>query len=425
MTRLLIALPAALALCLLAAGCSPSRRSAPDTSGDGRPHKVLLSVLAGQSTSDAGIEEMINDALRIRVPGVVLDWERMDWGEKFQTQMQAKFAAGDVPDIMIGKAQDVATYYPSGNLARIPPSLLQYVREPSLPAITIDGAAYGIPYNAFYQGVFYNKDLFAKYGLKVPRTRAEMSALVAFFKARHIVPFAAHFEESWYGGNILMQFAIGSVFSATPDWGDRFRLRSVSFSSSPAMQECFAAVREIRDETWSDALAIDQTECDERFARGEAAMYVTGSWTLQNIDTAKPHLRVGIFPYPARNGGARLIFEPNMTFMESSRTLHAAEVDNVLHAVFESKDLASEIFDFTKTSSLLKNIGPEVPLLIQPDIDSYLKAGLVVDATTGNNQLIWSFQEKVANRMFDWLQGKSGLEAVLGFADQNRSLSAP
>jgi ABC-type glycerol-3-phosphate transport system substrate-binding protein len=349
----------------------------------------------------------------------------MDWGEKFQSQMQAKFAAGDVPDIMIGKAQDVATYFPSGNLAPIPPSLMQYVREPSLPAVTIRGTAYGIPYNAFYQGVFYNKDLFEKYRLNVPATPEELSALVKKLKARHIVPFAAHFEESWYGGNILMQFALGNVFSATPEWGDRFRVKEVSFSTSPAIQRCFANVRSILDNTWSDALTIDLTECDERFTKGEAAMYVTGSWTLQNIDVDKPHIHVGIFPYPNPTGDARLIFEPNMTFMKSSRTTHADAVDKVLHAIFESRELASEIFDFTKTSSLLKNIGPEVPLLIQPDIDRYLKAGRVVDATIGNNQLIWSFQEKVATRMYDWLQGKSSLEAVLSFADQNRSLSAP
>ncbi len=423
--RALSAALGASVLCLLFAGCSPSDRGTVRASDEAKPRKLLLSVLAGQSTSDAGIEEMINDLIAGRLPTISLDWERMDWGEKFQSQMQAKFAAGDVPDIMIGKAQDVATYYPSGNLAPIAASLMRYVREPSLPAVTIHGTAYGIPYNAFYQGVFYNKDLFAKYGLNVPSTREELSALVQSLRARHIVPFAAHFEESWYGGNILMQFAIGSLFSVTPDWGDRFRAREVSFSGSQAMRRCFASVREILDETWSDALSIDQTECDERFARGEAAMYVTGSWTLQNIDGGKPHIRVGIFPYPAERGDARLIFEPNMTFMKSSRTSHAEAVDQVLHAIFESKELASEIFDFTKTSSLLKNIGPEVPLLIQSDIDSYLKAGRVVDATTGNNQLIWSFQEKVASRMYDWLQGKSSLEAVLSFADQNRSLSAP
>ena len=415
----------ALVLCLLFLSCTHSEKGAARQSDEASPHKLMLSVLAGQSTSDAGIEEMINVLIGSRLPGVTLDWERMDWGEKFQSQMQAKFAAGDVPDIMIGKAQDVATYYPSGNLAPIPASLMLYVREPSLPAVTIQGTAYGIPYNAFYQGVFYNKDLFEKHRLRVPATPEELSTIVTVLKARHVVPFAAHFEESWYGGNILMQFAIGSVFNATPDWGDRFRARKVSFSDSTAMRGCFARVREVLDDTWGDALSIDQTECDERFARGDAAMYVTGSWTLQNIDTEKPHIRVGIFPYPSETGDARLIFEPNMTFMKSSHTSHADAVDQVLHAIFESKDLASEIFDFTKTSSLLKNIGPEVPLLIQSDIDGFLKAGRVVDATVGNRQLIWSFQEKVASRMYDWLQGKSSLAAVLSFADQNRLQSAP
>ena len=415
----------AVALCILVSGCTPSQKDAARDPDGARPHKLMLSVLAGQSTSDAGIEEMINDLVGSRLPAIILDWERMDWGEKFQSQMQAKFAAGEVPDIMIGKAQDVATYYPSGNLAPIPASLMQYVREPSLPAVTINGTAFGIPYNAFYQGVFYNRDLFEKHRLRVPATPGELATLVTSLKALHVVPFAAHFEESWYGGNIWMQFAIGSVFNAAPDWGDMFRARKVSFTRSPAIQSCFADVRKVLDNTWSDALSIDQTECDERFARGEAALYVTGSWTLQNIDTDKPHIRVGIFPYPNDSGDARLIFEPNMTFMKSSRTSHGDEVDQVLHAIFESKDLASEIFDFTKTSSLLKNIGPEVPLLIQSDIDGFLKNGRVVDATVGNRQLIWSFQEKVASRMYDWLQGRSSLAAVLSFADQNRQLSAP
>ena len=327
---------------------------------------------------------------------------------------------------MIGKAQDVATYYPSGNLAPIlPPSSTVCPRAIAYGVITIRGMAYGIPYNAFYQGVFYNKDLFENTWTACPHDAAGSlgargdaqgpphRAICRPFRGdlvRREHPHAVrHRERLQHHARLGRQVPLprGGIFQLTGDAG------------------CFAAVREILDETWTDAMSIDQTECDDRFARGEAAMYVTGSWTLQNIDGEKPHIRVGIFPFPGENGDARLIFEPNMTFMKSSRTSHAEAVDQVLHVIFESKDLASEIFDFTKTSSLLKNIGPEVPLLIQSDIDSYLKAGRVVDATTGNGQLIWSFQEKVASRMVDWLQGRTSLDAVLSFADQNRSLSAP
>jgi ABC-type glycerol-3-phosphate transport system substrate-binding protein len=403
-----------------AKGAAASSARAP-----GSQRKVRLSVLAGQSTPDPGIEEMINDLLERELPGVELEWEKVGWGDKFQSQMRAKFASGEVPDIMIGKAQDVATYLPSGNLAPIPSSLLGFVRNDALDSLSSGGAVYGIPYNAFYQGVLYNKDIFERFGLSPPKTRAELDAIVKVLRAKGVTPFAAQFGESWYAGNVVMQLAMGSVFNDVPDWGDAFRAGRVSFSSSAGFRDCMIALRGIREESWPDAFAIGAPECDERFAAGKAAMYVSGSWTLQTVKVVNPGMRLGIFPYPNSTGDAKLIFEPNMTFMKSSKTSRPEEVDEVLAALFGSKDLASEIFDFTQTSSLLKDAGSEVPLPIQADVERYRRGGRIVDVTLGNTQLIWSFQEEVARRLGDWLQGKSSLAEVLKFADANRELSGP
>ena len=79
--------------------------------------RIMVSLLAGQSTSDAGIEEMINEVVAQKLTNIELDWECVDWGTQFHEQMRAKIAAGDIPDIMIGKAQDVATYASSGVIA--------------------------------------------------------------------------------------------------------------------------------------------------------------------------------------------------------------------------------------------------------------------------------------------------------------------
>lgn len=405
--------------------CTPRQVKPSSESTGTTSHKIILSVLAGQSTSDAGIEEMINDFLRTHLPNVELEWERMDWGERFEAQMQAKFASGEVPDIMIGKAQDVATYVPTGNLAPAPASLVKLIDDAALPAVTVKGRVYGLPYNAFYQGVFYNKDIFKEYDLTVPTTQSDLSVLIRKLAAERITPFAAHFEEDWFVGNIVMQFAIGDVFTRTPNWGDEFRSGKVSFASSAPFHRVFDYVKEILDDSWPDAVAIGQAECDERFAKGQAAMYVTGTWTLQTINAVNPKMNVGVFPFPNQGGDARLIFEPNMTFMTSSKTTHPDAVENVLHSIFESRDLASEIFDYTKTSSMLKSINPDVPLLIQPDIDRYHKIDKVTDVTRGNTQLIWSFQEQVAKKVQDWLRGKASLQSVLDYADQNRALSAP
>ncbi|HTP59666.1 MAG TPA: extracellular solute-binding protein [Spirochaetia bacterium] len=406
-------------LCVALAACAPPRRPAVPA------HRVRLSVLAGQSTTDPGIEVMIDDLLKSKAPGVELEWERMDWGEKFQSAMQAKFAAGEVPDIMIGKAQDVATYAPTGNLAAISADLLRYVRDSAVAGVSVSGRAYGIPYNAFYQGVFYNKDIFATHDLHPPTSRAGLLRIVHELQAAGITPFASHFTESWYLGNIVMQFALGDVFSRTPAWGTEFRAGRVSFQGSADFRQCFLDVRQVLQWSWKDALNIDFTESDQRFASGKAAMYVTGSWSLQAIDGQKPHINVGVFPWPNRNGTAKLIFEPNMTFMESSRSSRPDAVQRVLTAIFESNDLASEILDFTKTSSMLRNFTQDAPLLIQTDIDRAQKTGMVADATVGNTQLIWSFQDRVARELGQWLQGKIDLEEVVRDADANRSLSGP
>ena len=398
-----------------------------DSDGPGPAHapRTLLTVFEGQSTSDPGIEDLINALVAKTLPDIELRWEVMGWGENFEALIHAKFASGEVPDIMIGKAQDVATYYPSGNLAPLKGELLHTVEPEALPSVTLDGEAYGLPYNTFYQGVLYDKALFRREGLSVPKTPAQMRELVARLKAKGIVPFAANLLENWYVGNIFMQFAIGELLGRSRDWGARFRSGRVSFATSQELAQCFSQVNLIFDNTWSDATAIDSTECDQRFSQGKAAMYVTGSWTLHNVTAVDKHPDLGIFPFPNTTGDARLIFEPNITFMKSSKTENPEAVDRVLKVIFENTDLASRISEFTKTSSLLTVNVPEEPLLIQDDLDRYRKQGRVVDATRGNSQLIWTFQAQVANRLQDWIQGKLRLADVTDWADRNRGLSAP
>jgi ABC-type glycerol-3-phosphate transport system substrate-binding protein len=407
----------------LSSGCS-RKADAVNSGPDGeKARKVRLSVLAGQSTPDPGIEEMISDLVEREIPGVELEWESVGWGDKFQSQMQAKFASGEVPDIMIGKAQDVATYLPSGNIAPISASLLRYVRDGAAASVSSEGVAYGLPYNAFYQGVFYNKDIFDRLGLQIPTTRAGLEQAVRALRAAGVTPFAAAFGENWYTGNIVMQLAMGDVFNRDPRWGDRFRSGEQSFSGSAAYRDCMRELRYIRDASWPDCPTLDAADCDERFANGMAAMYVTGTWTLQTINAVNPLMRVGIFPFPSSSGDAKLIFEPNMTFMKSAKTSHPDLVDHVLAAVFGSRELASEILGFTRTSPLLKDAGPAVELPVQGDIDRYTHARRVVDVTVGNTQLIWSFQEEVASDLTEWLQGKRSFDSVLEAADRNRDMS--
>jgi ABC-type glycerol-3-phosphate transport system substrate-binding protein len=401
--------------CLLLEGCFPAFRQEREY-----PKKTVFTVLFGQSNSDPGLEDMLTEKINNVFPEVTLEWESFDWGDYFSSEMRAKIASGEVPDLIIGKAQDVAAYQPSGFLA--PFHLEEYtkIKPDVLDSVTVNGEVYGLPYNAFYQGVLYNKNIFWRYGLEVPATLEEMEKVVRRLEEVGVTPFAAHFRENWYVGNIVMQFAINQVFAKNSKWGDEFRSGRRSFLESEEYGACFRQVETIWKHTWPDAATVNQSECAKRFANEEAAMYLTGSWAVQPLFSIRPKMMIGIFPYPNEAGDARLIFEPNLTFMKNAESPNLQLAESMLAAIYSDAELAKKICDFTRTTSLLNGVETDSLRQVEQDINVYKETGKIVDVTTGNRQIVWSFQAACAVQINAWLAGKIEFKDILQFADDNR-----
>jgi len=437
--RLAVVLLAAAMIISVFSGCADSKKPAdtapsasgtsdkPETTEPKAGEKITLRVLAGQSTTDAGIEDMIDEALAEKYPNITLEWECVDWGKDFQPKMQQYLQSG-LPDIMIGKAQDIATYGSQGVLADLTgKEYLSNILDAAIPGVTLDGKVYGIVYNALYQGVYYNRKLFEENNVKIPTTHAELQTVIDKFNSLGITPFATHFVDIWSIGNITMQFAINDVFSKTPDWGDRLRAGEVSFIDSPEYRKCYEYNKLIYDNTWKDlTFSLQQTDCDARLVRGEAAMKVSGSWSIQNFLDVDPNFDFGIFPFPNQTGDAKLIFEPNITWMKSATTEYPDAVDKVFEVVTGNKELALEIYNYTKTASMLKGVSPTFDNPSQKDIDKYAAEGKIIDANLGNNQLQWGgFQEENAKDIAAWLQGEMTLDDALKASDARRANSKP
>ena len=378
---------------------------------------VTLTILAGQSSTDAGIEDMIDEAMAEKYPNVTLEWECVDWGNDFQPKMQQYMQSG-LPDIMIGKAQDVATYAPQGVLGEIDSKYLDRGLDAVRENVSIDGKAYGMVFNALYQGVYYNRTMFEENGWEVPKTLDDLQAIIDDCNEKGITPFASHMVDTWSIGNVTMQFAMNDVFNKTPDWGDKFRAGEVSFSDDKDMQTAYNYNKLIYDNTFKDTFSTEQTDCDAKMVLGEAAMKVSGSWSIQNFLDIDENFDFGIFPFPNQTGDSKLIFEPNITIMTSAKTEHQEAVDAFLDVMTSDKDLAVEILDYTKTSSMLKDVSPTFNNPIQKDIDQYAADNNIVDVTLGNNQLVWGgFQEENAKDIAAWLQGEESFEDCLKAAD--------
>lgn len=386
--------------------------------------RTVITVLAGQSTSDAGIEDMIGEMAAEKFPDITLEWECVDWGDKFSSQLQGKIAAGDIPDIIVGKAQDVLPYARMGVLEPISVPGTETIDADALKCVSYDGSIYGIPYNAWYQGVVYNKDIFDQYNLTVPETRKELDMIVKTLEDAGVTPFASHFQEDWNIGNMTMQFMIGDVFAKEPDWGERFRDGKADFVKNSQMQQCFEQNRYLLEHTFEDASMIDQYESDKRFAEGKAAMYLTGSWSLQAAGQyGGDSDSYGIFPYPNGSGDARLIKETNMTFMIGKGCPHKELVEEILEELLQNEKLMQEILDFTQTYPVVEGVQISYRRSIQEDVERYEQEGRMVDATVGNGQLLWSYQNQLAAQTHKWLNGEQNLQQVFQYADANRNSS--
>lgn len=386
--------------------------------------KVTLTVLAGQSTTDAGIEDLIDEALAEQYPNITLEWECVDWGNDFQPKMQQYMQSG-LPDIMIGKAQDVATYAPQGILGPIADTYLDRVLDAASANVTLDGETYGLVYNAMYQGVYYNKDMFAENGWEIPKTIDDLQVIIDDCKAKGITPFASHMVDTWSIGNVTMQFAMNDVFNKVPSWGDDFRNGTTSFTESKEFQTAYSYNKLIFDNTFPETFSTEQTDCDARMVLGEAAMKVSGSWSIQNFLDIDENFNFGIFPFPNQTGDSKLIFEPNITIMKSAASEHQDAIDCVIDVMTGNKELAREIYDYTKTAAMLKDVTPTFANPSQEDIDKYAAEGMIVDVTSGNNQLVWGgFQEENAKDIAAWLQGDVTFEDALAASDARVAASS-
>ena len=64
-------------------------------------------------------------------------------------------------------------------------------------AFTFNGKVYGFAYVVEYWGVWYNKEVFAKYNLKVPTTWAEFLKVCDTLKANGVTPMLQSVQQRW------------------------------------------------------------------------------------------------------------------------------------------------------------------------------------------------------------------------------------
>ena len=157
------------------------------------------------------------------------------------------------------------------------------------------GHLYGYPLEQDLMGVYYNKDLFEKNGVKVPTTYAEFQAAVETFKKAGIVPIAFGNRDRWPATNtlsLILGDTVGrkaeeAVLFGSDKWTNPGFLKAAQTFADWAKNGYFP--------DGFNGIGFD--EANALFTSGQAAMDITGSWAIQDIG-GDAKFNLGAFQLP-------------------------------------------------------------------------------------------------------------------------------
>ncbi|MDB5084623.1 MAG: hypothetical protein JWN30_1509 [Bacilli bacterium] len=161
---------AILLLCLFAIGCSSGAQAVPNVN-----EPITLTVFNGQPGAFDFDKLGVTDALKAKFPNITFKIINKTQGMDYPDLV----AAGNLPDIIYESAsftvdrimkygfqydlQDLATKN-NFNLAQFEPNVLAQTRSANS-----EGKLYGFPFTMNRYALFYNKDIFDKFGLPYPK----------------------------------------------------------------------------------------------------------------------------------------------------------------------------------------------------------------------------------------------------------------
>ncbi|MEX1030179.1 MAG: extracellular solute-binding protein [Paenibacillaceae bacterium] len=341
---------------------SESKSNEPSTSAeaDSAPAKKVKVTLAywNKEESVKTLLQLVKDKL----PDVDLQYQFID-NKQYNDIVKTQLAAGEGPDIISGLMTDpnlVQANYFEDLTARFGGKYYDSGTE----NVTYNGKLYGLPQASWFNGLFYNVDLFDKYNLKVPKTLDEYFQVAETFIQNGIKPQAIAFKDMYAPAQSFIALALND-YMGTPEGKDF----SVAFGKGEMKM---ADVLEPVLNTWTEyikrgiftkeMLGIDGPQALDEFASGKAAMYQSGAWDMETIKKKSPNMKIDMFPNLGTKGGPGwMVGGPGVSFgiNKSSEVKEAAF--KVLDLLSTPEGQKAYWQDNQGGSSFLKDVTFEMP----------------------------------------------------------------
>jgi raffinose/stachyose/melibiose transport system substrate-binding protein len=192
--------------------------------------------------------------------------------------------------------------------------------------VSTDKATYGAPMStSFNGGIMYNKKVYEKLGLTVPKTWDEFISNSEKIKAAGIVPVIQSYGDTWTSQLfVLADFA--NVNAQDPKWAADYTANKpdAKYSKEPALAG-FTHTQEIFDKGLmnKDYASLTNVNALKMLATGEGAQYPMITAVISNVLQSNPDQinDIGYFAMPADSGEPHAtVWEPAAAYIPKTTT---------------------------------------------------------------------------------------------------------
>ncbi|TCL61788.1 carbohydrate ABC transporter substrate-binding protein (CUT1 family) [Hydrogenispora ethanolica] len=234
--------------------------------------------------------------------------------DPYKTKLKIAMGSGNPPDVFHSWGGGwLETFIEEGQVLNISKQLNQNgwkdIYVPSyLDMAKFNGKYYGVPANMSCALVWYNKELFKKYNVEVPKTYKELLKAITVFKSNNIIPISLGNKSKWPGALIFVYLA-DRIGGPSAFQNAYLRKRGFSFEA-PTFIEAGKRVQELVSmgafPEGFNGINYDNGESRILLYSGKAAMEIGTSAYLSFTKNEAPDFfknNFDCFPFPAIEGG--------------------------------------------------------------------------------------------------------------------------
>jgi ABC-type glycerol-3-phosphate transport system substrate-binding protein len=295
-------------------------------------------------------------------PNIKVEFEQFGM-QQYPGVQKARMSSGEGVDIMGVMESDYDSFVDKGNLLKLTgKSYLNNYREEVIQALADlhpNGEIYCLPYKSWVLGIWYNKILFNKYNVRIPKNYKEFLEVCSILKSNGIAPMVLGCRDEWISSYIF-NLRIWHASETDNDWFRGLGSGKVRWTDKKIIR-AFEETKDFIDKDYllKDSINLTYYQAFSEFINGRSAMCLMGDWST---DLCEPGIEkvcdLGVFPIPFNDTGSIKMVpgaKAGMLLGIFSETPFEKEAQLLLE-YFSKPEVAQVYSEQTKSNSPVKGV---------------------------------------------------------------------